>query len=76
MNEIWSLGMTIEDAEKNIITHTLKFYYGNKTMTAKSLGISPRGLVNKLEKYGIHVKRGIHDDDEATSDNAGKISNR
>ena len=54
--EIWFVGMTIKDAEKEIIKRALKFYDENKTQTARSLGIAIRTLDNKIKEYGIELK--------------------
>ena len=48
---IWQPGMTLEYVEKISILAAIKFYQGNKTQTALSLGISVRSLHDKLEKY-------------------------
>lgn len=50
---MWQPGMTIEVIEKEVILQALKFYRGNKSMTARSLDISVRTLHNKLERYGM-----------------------
>lgn len=53
MNEAinWSPGVTLEAIEKEVILKAFRFYRGNKTATASSLGIAVRTLDNKLEKY-------------------------
>jgi hypothetical protein len=53
MNEAinWSPGVTLEAVEKEIVLKAFRFYRGNKTATANSLGIAVRTLDNKLEKY-------------------------
>lgn len=53
MNEAinWSPGVTLENIEKQVILMAFRFYRGNKTTTANSLGIAIRTLDNKLEKY-------------------------
>ncbi|KLO23017.1 MULTISPECIES: sigma-54-dependent transcriptional regulator [unclassified Marinitoga] len=43
--------MTLDEIEKKVILNTLKKYEGNKTKTAKALGISLRTLQYKLKKY-------------------------
>ncbi|MBM7559359.1 sigma-54-dependent transcriptional regulator [Marinitoga litoralis] len=43
--------MTLEEMEKELILKTLEKYSGNKTKTAKALGISLRTLQYKLKKY-------------------------
>ena len=41
----------LEDIEKTAILTTLEKHGGNRTLTAKFLGISLRGLQLKLNKY-------------------------
>jgi PAS domain S-box-containing protein len=48
-----SLNAMIEDYEAEIIQQTLHRFNGNKTATAKALGLSVRNLYYKLEKYKI-----------------------
>ena len=43
----------VEEYEKKIIKIALKENNGNKTMTAKSLGVSVRNLYYKLDKYNL-----------------------
>lgn len=45
--------MTLEDLEKRHICITLKHLDGNKTRTAKALGITVKTLYNKLHSYGM-----------------------
>jgi DNA-binding NtrC family response regulator len=47
------VGATLQDCEKRMIIHTLKFTGGNRLRAAQILGISRRALYNKLERYGI-----------------------
>ena len=47
----WSPGMSLEVVEKQVIKAAMKFHGGNKTATARTLGIAIRTLDNKLEKY-------------------------
>jgi PAS domain S-box-containing protein len=48
-----SLSALIENYESKIILQTLTRFNGNKTLTAKALGLSLRNLYYKLEKYGL-----------------------
>ncbi|MBE3571105.1 MAG: sigma 54-interacting transcriptional regulator [Bacillales bacterium] len=48
-----TLNEQLEQYEERIIRQTLFKCNGNKTKTAKALGISVRNLYYKLEKYGI-----------------------
>lgn len=47
------VGQTIDDVEKTLIVRTLQACAGNKTKTARTLGISVRTLRNKLNEYGL-----------------------
>ncbi len=52
MDEVtWCPGMTLEYIEKQIIKKAYRIYQGNKTHTARSLGVAIRTLDNKFEKY-------------------------
>jgi PAS domain S-box-containing protein len=53
-----SLTKLIDDYEEKIIRKTLNRLQGNKTLTAKTLGLSVRNLYYKLEKYSIE-KNGV-----------------
>lgn len=46
------VGSTLEQMEKELITRTIEFTGGNKTRAAQVLGVSPKTLYNKLERYG------------------------
>ncbi|MFJ7725431.1 sigma 54-interacting transcriptional regulator [Neobacillus sp. NPDC097160] len=48
-----SLSEMMEEYEANIIQQTLLRLNGNKTLTAKTLGLSVRNLYYKLEKYNL-----------------------
>ncbi|HYK73714.1 MAG TPA: sigma 54-interacting transcriptional regulator [Pseudoneobacillus sp.] len=48
-----SLSEMLEQYESKLISQTLSRYNGNKTLTAKALGLSLRNLYYKLEKYNI-----------------------
>lgn len=48
---IFSVGMSLADLEKLAILKTFKSMRFNKTQTALALGISIRGLDNKLHQY-------------------------
>ena len=46
-------GMTVVDAEQQLIVQALKETDGNRTKAAQKLGISRRTLHRKLKKYGL-----------------------
>lgn len=48
-----TLSERMDEFEKKIIIEALKQHNGNKTLTAKSLGLSVRNLYYKLEKYHL-----------------------
>jgi len=48
-----SLAKMVDEYEATIIQQTLSRLNGNKTLTAKALGLSLRNLYYKLEKYNI-----------------------
>jgi two-component system response regulator FlrC len=57
-NVDWKPGRTLDEIERQVILDALKFHEGNRTHTAKALGISIRTLRNKLAEYrvmGIHA---------------------
>jgi transcriptional regulator with PAS, ATPase and Fis domain len=54
----WTPGRTLDDIERNVILEALQYHQGNRTHTARALGISIRTLRNKLADYrrlGIRV---------------------
>lgn len=54
----WAPGETLNDIERMVILQALNYHQGNRTHTAKALGISIRTLRNKLADYrkiGIHA---------------------
>ena len=46
-------GVTLEEAEKQLIIRTIKECRGNRTMAAKKIGISRRTLHRKLHRYSL-----------------------
>ncbi len=54
----WIPGRTLDDIERTVIIEALQYHQGNRTHTAKALGISIRTLRNKISDYkglGIHL---------------------
>ena len=49
----WMPGRTLDEIERNVILEALKHHDGNRTHTAKALGISIRTLRNKLAEYRV-----------------------
>jgi transcriptional regulator with PAS, ATPase and Fis domain len=47
----WAPGRTLDDIERAVILKSLSYHNGNRTHTAKELGISIRTLRNKLNLY-------------------------
>ena len=46
-------GMTVEEAEKELIVKALKELNGNRTRAAEKIGMSRRTLHRKLKRYGL-----------------------
>jgi DNA-binding NtrC family response regulator len=55
----FSIGTTVEEAEKGLILRTLQHTRNNKTRAAEILGISLKTLHNKLKEYGAGKEYGI-----------------
>ena len=51
-----SVGMTVDEAEKQLILKTLEATRNNKTRAAEILGISSKTLQNKLKEYALEDK--------------------
>lgn len=49
----WTVGMTIEDVEKQVIVACLRYTEGNREKTAEMLGIGLRTLYDKIKKYEL-----------------------
>ncbi len=47
------VGISIEQAEKELIRNTLKLVHGNREQAAKILGIGERTLYRKIKEYGL-----------------------
>ncbi|SDY59481.1 sigma-54-dependent transcriptional regulator [Tindallia californiensis] len=48
------VGFSLEEIEKQVIFETLQSQNGHRKKTADILGISERGLRNKINRYGLH----------------------
>ena len=48
------VGLTLQEAEKELISAALMLNKGHKKATATMLGISERGLRNKIQDYGLN----------------------
>jgi two-component system, response regulator FlrC len=48
------VGHTIEEVERELILCSLSHYCGNRTCTARVLGISVRTMRNKIGEYAAH----------------------
>ena len=44
---------TLQEVEKDMISQTLKKYYGSKRKTAQALGMSERTLYRKIKEYDL-----------------------
>lgn len=71
MSKHYSVGMTLRDSEKEIIIDCLRFFHGNKSMTARSLGISKRGLDGKIKDMEIEIERSGFEAVGDESENSG-----
>ncbi|MCG8605147.1 sigma-54 dependent transcriptional regulator, partial [bacterium] len=52
-SETGNLTTAVEKLERQMIAAALAKFDGNRTKTAQSLGLSRRGLLNKIERYGL-----------------------
>ncbi len=52
-------GLTLREAEKKLLTRTLKATGGNRTRAAAMLGISLRTIRNKIHEYGLPRREAI-----------------
>ncbi|HEY1340937.1 MAG TPA: sigma-54 dependent transcriptional regulator [Bryobacteraceae bacterium] len=55
----FTIGTTVEEAEKGLILRTLEHTRNNKTRAAEILGISLKTLHNKLKEYGAGREYGV-----------------
>jgi Nif-specific regulatory protein len=47
------LTRAVAELERNLVAQALRKFKGNRTKAAESLGLSRRGLLNKIERYGL-----------------------
>lgn len=50
-----NLPQAVESLERTLIVQALQKFDGNRTRAAQSLGLSRRGLLNKIERYGLNT---------------------
>jgi len=63
-----TLHEAVERLEKKMITEVLGIYGGNRSKTARKLGISRQGLLNKISRYELEDRK-IHSDNSMRSFN-------
>lgn len=47
-------GITIREAEIELIKQSLAYFGGNRSLTAKALGISRKSLYERIQRYGLN----------------------
>src|SRR5258706_3674620 len=60
----WLVGLPISVVERDLILETLAGTHGNRTVSARLLGVSVRTLRNKISEYsaeGFHIPRHSRD---------------
>jgi DNA-binding NtrC family response regulator len=50
----WLVGLPVRDVERDLVLETLASTRGNRTASARVLGISVRTLRNKIAEYSAH----------------------
>jgi DNA-binding NtrC family response regulator len=53
LSESGPLAQAVEQVERQMIREALKRAAGNRSQAARLLGLSRRGLLNKIERYGL-----------------------
>lgn len=53
IKKVETLNQAVEELERQMIVEALQRYSGNRTRAARSLGLSRRALLNKIERYGL-----------------------
>jgi hypothetical protein len=69
----WLVGSSVRDVERDLVLETLANTHGNRTTSARMLGLSVRTLRNKITEYsaeGIDVPR--HETKPRRSSSAGE----
>jgi hypothetical protein len=76
----WLVGSPIRDIERDLILETLASTYGNRTASARLLGVSVRTLRNKITEYsaeGVDVPHHLtHDSIHAPSNTSRQQNSR
>jgi two-component system nitrogen regulation response regulator GlnG len=49
----WNLTKSLECCEKSLLQCALRFTHGNQSQTARMMGITPRSVYNKVQKYKL-----------------------
>lgn len=50
----WNLTKSLESCEKSLLQCALQFTRGNQSQTARLMGITPRSVYNKIQKYKLN----------------------
>jgi DNA-binding NtrC family response regulator len=50
----WNLSKSLDYCECALLKCALQFTHGNQTQTARLMGITPRSVYNKIQKYKLH----------------------
>jgi transcriptional regulator with PAS, ATPase and Fis domain len=51
----WNLSQSLQYCEKLLLEVALRFAHGNRSQTARLLGITPRSVYNKVHKHQLHL---------------------
>ena len=49
----WNLTKSLECCEKSLLQCALQFTHGNQSQTARMMGLTPRSIYNKVQKYKL-----------------------
>lgn len=72
----WSIGQDLASYEREAIQKAFRFYEGNKTLTAKVLGISIRTLDARLEDYRKFDEKAEREANERYERSKAEYTNR